>query len=333
MKKLFEPYIIAEIGINHEGNISKAKRLISDAAESGAAAVKFQVFETETILGPNLNKNKKRKKKLYIKKIAKKLYITDKQLLELRRFSKAKKIDFGCSVFDKRSLDRVIKTKVDYIKIASSDINDLYLLNLVKKTKTPCIISSGMANLTEIKRAIKILGKPIVLHCVSNYPCNVKDANLKRIYSLKKNLKVKIGYSDHTIGIDACKLAITMGASTIEKHFTYNKSKGGDHALSADKDDMKKLVEFSKNFKFYYGGGSINPSKKEIKNKKIFRKGLYFAKNFNRGKKIKIEDFKILRPENAFKIEDYKKIIGKVLNKKVKKFDSVNLKYFIKIKR
>jgi N,N'-diacetyllegionaminate synthase len=333
MKKLFEPYIIAEIGINHEGNILKAKKLINDAVESGASAVKFQVFETETILGPNLNHNKKKKKKLYIKKIAKKLYITNKQISELRKFSKRKKIDFGCSVFDKKSLERVIKAKVDYIKIASSDINDLYLLSLVKKNKVPCIISSGMANLSEIKRAIKVLGNPVVLHCVSSYPCNIKDANLKRINSLKKKLKTKIGYSDHTIGIDACKLAIMMGANVIEKHFTYDKSRGGDHALSADKYDMIKLVEFSKNFRSYYGNGSINPKQKEIKNKKIFRKGLYYAENLKKGKKIEIEDLKILRPENNFKIENYKKILGKVLIKKVKKFDSVNMNHFAYLKR
>tara|TARA_X000001036_G_C20688300_1_gene808494 strand:- start:1603 stop:2601 length:999 start_codon:yes stop_codon:yes gene_type:complete len=332
MKKLTSPYVIAEIGINHEGDISLAKRLISDAIYSGAQAVKFQVFEPETIMGPKMQKHKdiKNKKGSFIKNKAKKLYISNRQLLELKKFSKKNKIQFGCSIFDKNSLKRVAKIKVDYLKIASSDINDIYLLKLVKKTKIPCIISTGMANLKEIKRAVKILGNPVVLHCVSRYPCEINEANLKRIETLKKNLSVKVGYSDHTVGINACKIAITMGVQVIEKHFTYDKLKGGDHALSANKDDLKNLIEFSKDFKKYMGAGSITPSKKELNNKKIFRKGLYFAKDFLKGEKIKLQDIKILRPENKFKIENYGKIIGKVLKKNVKKFSPIKSNYFKK---
>ena len=326
MKTISQPYIIAEIGLNYEGNMKTAKKLIKDASESGAHAVKFQIFQPETILGPSLFKENK-KEKMNIKKKAKKLFLNDKKIIELRNFSKKNKIDFGCSVFDKESLLRVQKVKLDFLKIASSDINDIFLLNLVKKTKLPTIISTGMADINEIKIAVNNLNKPMILHCVSRYPCEVNEANLKRIHNLKKKFKVKIGYSDHTVGIDACKIAITMGAEVIEKHFTYNKLKKGDHALSANKNDLIDLVNFSKSFKKYLGNGQIMPQKKELNNRKRFRKGIYFSRNIFKGEKIGPNDIRILRPQNQTRIDKYSLILGKTLKKSFKKYQSVNLKY------
>jgi len=327
-------YIIAEIGINHNGSLKIAKKLIKDAKLSGANAAKFQVFEPETLAKPKMIKTKEQKKytdkKLSLDKMWRKVSFSEKQLKELNLFAKKNKIDFICSVFDKISLKKVIKIGVKCLKVASSDLNDIYLLSLIKKTNKKVILSTGMSKLEEIKNALKILGKQtIILHCVSKYPCSPELANLKRITQLKKILKVKVGYSDHTIGVDACKIAITLGAQVIEKHFTYNKKiKGADHVLSADKKDLKEIVNFANNYEKYLGTGQILPSRNELSYKKFFRKGLYFSQNLKKNYKLTINDIAFQRPPNSIKISKYKSLIGKKIKKDVSKFEAVNKKSF-----
>ena len=147
-----------------------------------------------------------------------KVSLSFEKLNRLKRECKKVKIDFICSVFDKESLKKVLKLNPKFIKVASSDITDLLLLGLIKKSKKKIILSTGLSNEFEIKRALKILGKStIVLHCVSSYPCANELSNLNRIKSLKKKLKVKVGYSDHTIGNQACFIALMLGAEVIER--------------------------------------------------------------------------------------------------------------------
>ena len=311
--------IIAEIGINFEGNIRLAKKLIVDAKQAGADAVKFQVFETET-LG--------RDKNLKPSKFWGKLYLDDKKLNTLKEFAKKNKIELICSVFDKISLERVIKLRPKYIKIASSEMNNLELLRLIKKQKVKIILSTGMSTNNEILRAIKILKNPILLHCVSIYPCELKNINLKRMLKLFK-YKLITGFSDHTIGIEAAKAAICLGAKVIEKHFTYNsKAKGYDHILSSDKKEMSELVNFSKNYYKILGDGKISPSKKENYIKKIARKGIYFSRSLPKNHRITFDDLKYLRPENKTNINKAYLYINKKLKQKVKKYQSLNNKLF-----
>jgi N,N'-diacetyllegionaminate synthase len=330
MNKKNNIYIIAEIGINHNGSIKIAKRLINDAKLAGANAVKFQVFEPETLAKPAMIKTKEQKKyirkKLSLEKMWKKVSFSEKQLKEISIFSKKNKIDFICSVFDETSLKKVIRIGIKYLKVASSDINDIYLLNLIKKTNKEVILSTGMSNLKEIKNALKILGKKtIVLHCVSKYPCPIKLANLKRINKLKKILKAKVGYSDHTVGTNACKIAITLGAQVIEKHFTYNKKiKGADHILSADKKDLEEIVNFANNYEKYLGSGKILPSRTELSYKKFFRKGLYFSQDLKKNYKLKIKDIAFQRPPNLMDVNKYKSLIGKKIKRDVLKFESIS---------
>ncbi len=327
-------YIIAEIGINHNGSMKIAKRLILDAKEAGASAAKFQVFETETLGRPKMKKNldqiKNSKKNISLSKMWKRVYLDTNKLKILKNFCKKNKIDFICSVFDDKSLNKVLKIGVDYLKIASSDINDIVLLKKIKKTKKKVILSTGMATYKEIVTARKILGnKIVILHCVSLYPCSIDNANLKRIVSLKSKFNNKIGYSDHTIGNGACKIAITLGASVIEKHFTFNKKLiGADHNISANKEDLKEIVSFAKNYSKFLGSGKINPTKLEMKNKKFFRKGIYFSKDINKNTKINLDHISFLRPANKIKLNDYKKFIGKNLKRNVIKFQKVEMKLF-----
>lgn len=327
-------YIIAEIGINHNGSMKIAKKLILDAKHAGANAVKFQVFETETLGRPKMKKNldqiKNSSKNLSLHKMWTKVYLNSNKLKILKKYAKKNKLDFICSVFDEKSLNKVIRIGVDYIKIASSDINDIVLLNKIKLTKKRVILSTGMSNFREINSAKKILGKKIsILHCVSIYPCPIEKANLKRIITLKNKLGTSVGYSDHTIGNDACKIAISLGANIIEKHFTYNnKLIGADHNISAEKNDLKEIVNFAKNYNSFLGSGKISPSKLEIKNKKFFRKGLYFSGDIKKNTKVNLQHFVFLRPATKEKLTNYKKFLGKYLIKDVKKFQKVEKKLF-----
>ena len=325
-------YIIAEIGINHNGNMRIAKKLIRDAKIAGASAVKFQVFQPETIARGDMKKTKDQKKfvnkNITLKKLLKRVYLNMSQLKQLKLLTKKEKMDFICSIFDKTSLNKVMKVGVDYIKIASSDINDIFLLKLVKRTKKNVILSTGMAGNKDISNALKILGQKIsLLHCVSSYPCSIKLANLNRILNLKNKFKVKIGYSDHTVGTDACKIAIMLGAKVIEKHFTYNKrAKGFDHILSADKNDLADIAYFANNYKKYLGSGKILPSQLEFKNRKYFRKGVYFSRDLKKDHLIKIGDIAFLRPENSIDITKYKTVLEKTLKRNVIKYEGVEKK-------
>lgn len=329
---LKSPYIIAEIGINHEGSLKKAKKLIQNAKKAGADAVKFQVFKPEILATPDSKKTnlqKRSMKKETISEMWNRVNLQKAKIFELKKLSKKLKIDFICSFFDEESLEIVREIGVDAYKVASSDINDELLLSKLKKINKPIIISTGMASLKEINRALSILkGKKVcVLHCVSMYPCPHYYANLSRILSLKKKFNIPIGYSDHCKDTQASIQAITLGANIIEKHFTIDKNlKGADHSLSADFDDLIHLVKFAKEYKNYLGNGSIEPSRKEKSYKKFFRKSLYFNDNLPKDSIIYKHNLIIKRPESYFKPKNIFSIVGKKIRTKVKKYQPVKSK-------
>lgn len=327
-------YIIAEIGINHEGSVNKALKLVDLAKRAGADAVKFQVFEPETLARENSKKTAQQKKylkkKLSLAKMWKKMSLEFSDLKKLKNKCVKLKIDFICSIFDQKSLKKVKALKPKFIKVASSEINNLYLLHLIKKTKKKIILSTGLADDKEIMEAIKIFGKNIyILHCVSSYPCSINIANIKRMISIKKKFDVEVGYSDHVIGNHACFIAISLGAKIIEKHFTSNKKlKGADHILSADEKDLREIVNFARNFEKIKGHGKIKPSSLETVNKKLFRKGLYYSSDLRKGSKLNIADILFARPETNFKVNDYKKLLGLKLKRNVRKYNSIEKKDF-----
>lgn len=333
-KNLYKPLIIAEIGINHEGNFKCAKQLILKAKIAGADAVKFQVFRPDTLANKKIKINRLQKKTLDpeedLHKMWKRVSLTKAELAKLRIFSKKIKIYFICSVFDIESLKIVKELNVDAYKIASSDITDQRLQDFISKEKKPIIISTGMASEKEIKGAIKNLkNKNIaILHCVSLYPCNEKFANLNRIISLSKKFNNCIGYSDHCIGTDASIIAMSIGAKIIEKHFTLNKNKVGlDHGLSADPKDLEIICNFANKLDLYKGNGFIEPTKYEKEFKKFFRKGIYFKKNVKKNERLNDKNLIIRRPKNNIDPKFYKNIFDKITTRNFKMGDSVNLKF------
>tara|TARA_B100001250_G_C19808146_1_gene794417 strand:+ start:256 stop:1266 length:1011 start_codon:yes stop_codon:yes gene_type:complete len=318
-------YIIAEIGINHEGNINLARKLIKKARKGGANAVKFQFFEANTMAFQNSKKTNDQKKRTSKKEslyeMWKRMELSFEDLIKLKKEAKKNELDFICSIFDINSLKIAKKVRIDAYKVASSDITDVILLKELSKEKRPIILSTGMASIHEISEALKILKKNNVylLHCVSMYPVPEKYINLKRMLSLKK-LSKKIGFSDHTNNVFASIQSISMGAKIIEKHFTYNKNKkGADHSISAEVDDLKLISNFSKNYFLRLGDGKIEPSNKEKLMRNFFRKSFYYNSDLKKDSIINKNNISLRRPLKGLVAGKYKKIINKKLRTNVKK--------------
>jgi N,N'-diacetyllegionaminate synthase len=323
-KKVF---IIAEVGNNHEGNFTVAKKLVHQAARAGADAVKFQTFKTKNFIR---KKDKKRFKQL------KKFELSYKQFQFLRKLAHINKIKFISTPLDLESADFLIKN-TDIIKIASGDNNFYPLIDKVLKSKKPIIISTGMTNALQIKNLtnyiIKAIGKKAtekrisLLHCVTSYPVEDRFANLRSIEYLIKKSRLTIGYSDHTLGNEACIAAVTMGAKVIEKHFTINKkfSKFRDHALSADYLDMRNLVEGIRKIELQLGKFNKEIQKPEKKLIKLVRRAVYAEKHISPGEKLSFKNIKFLRPALTSNFNSLKKIIGRKIKKTFYKDQKINL--------
>ncbi len=323
-KKVF---IIAEVGNNHEGNFTVAKKLVHQAARAGADAVKFQTFKTKNFIR---KKDKKRFKQL------KKFELSYKQFQFLRKLAHINKIKFISTPLDLESADFLIKN-TDIIKIASGDNNFYPLIDKVLKSKKPIIISTGMTNALQIKSLtnymIKAIGKKAtekrisLLHCVTSYPVEDRFANLRSIEYLIKKSRLTIGYSDHTLGNEACIAAVTMGAKVIEKHFTINKkfSKFRDHALSADYLDMRNLVSGIRKIEMQLGKFNKEVQKPEKKLIKLVRRAVYARKNISPGEKLSLKNIKFLRPALTSNFNSLKKIIGRKIKKTFYKDQKINL--------
>ena len=324
-KKVF---IIAEVGNNHEGNFSIAKKLVRLAAKAGADAIKFQTFKTENFI---------RKKDIKRFKQLKKFELSYEQFKSLKKLAHIKKIKFISTPLDLESADFLIKN-ADLIKIASGDNNFFPLIEKVLKSKKSIIISTGMINILQIKDLTnyiyKVIGKKsavkriALLHCVTSYPVEDEFANLRSVEYLIKNSKLTIGYSDHTIGNEACIAAVAMGAKIIEKHFTINKkfSKFRDHALSADYIDLKNIVSGIRKVEKQLGRFNKEIQKPEKKLIKIVRRAAYANKDIFPGEKLTTENINFLRPARTENFLELNKIIDKQLKKRTTSNKIIRLK-------
>jgi N,N'-diacetyllegionaminate synthase len=245
-------FIVAEAGINHNGDIDVAKEMIIAAAKCGADAIKFQTYQTEK----RVNRNSP------IYNVLKTCELTKKDHEELFNTAKENGILFFSTPFDKESVDFLDSLPVPMYKIASFYLVNLNHLEYVASKGKPIIASRGMANKKEIQNAVDIFSKYNVdyalLHCVSSYPLKKEDANLNVIRSLKDNYNCVVGYSDHTLGIETAVYAVAVGANIIEKHFTLNKDQEGpDHKLSADPDELKEMISKIRELEKILGSNEI----------------------------------------------------------------------------
>lgn len=320
-------FIIAEAGINHNGDLETAKKMVFAAKECGADAIKFQSLKAEELIIEEAGKAEHIKGKQSFFEMIKSWELSGDDYKKLADFAKKEGIIFFASVFGAQSLEMMKKAAAPIFKIASCDLNNHFLLEKVAKTKKPAIFSTGMGDIREIKEAVRILEKGSkeigILHCVSLYPPRAEELNLQRIQALKRLFpKHTIGYSDHTLDIFAPIAAVALGARIIEKHFTLDKNMPGpDQPSSADPAEFKKMAE---QIRFLEKGinwaeKSIAPSKREKEMMKSFRRSLVANEKISKGSVVAIDKIGIKRPGTGIPPSQIEKIIGKKAKKDIEK--------------
>jgi len=289
-------YIIAEVGGNHDGSYDLAKELIKSAAECGADAVKFQIYDAEKLVHPSAEALPQAKG--YDKQLTrfKSLQFNTEQWHRLRHFAKECEIDFLATFFDVKTFDQWAPF-LKMVKISSGDATWEPMLRAAAMSGKPVLLSTGMCNYMEIHNATRFIPPEqlTVMHCVTEYPTPPEDANLGVIPVLMDSYRV--GYSDHTIGLDACYIAVSMGCEVIEKHFTHDKTLDyGDHPHSMNAEDLRSLVEFCRLKELMCGVSK--PTQIEIKQRLKFRRGTYAAHDLEAGVRLQVDDIIALRPYN-----------------------------------
>jgi N-acetylneuraminate synthase len=319
--------IIAEAGVNHNGDLNLAKKLIDVAAEAGVDYVKFQTFKAENIVSKNAKKAEYQKKNSGEDdsqlEMLKKLELTLENHHELIDYCKEKKLAFFSTGFDLQSLELLHQLGLRLYKVPSGEITNLPYLKKVAKLAEKVIISTGMCNLLDIENAINVFlengfrkNEIVVLHCNTEYPTPMCDVNLNAMKTIANSFQVGVGYSDHTLGIEIPIAAVALGAEVIEKHFTLDRSmKGPDHAASLEPTELIQMVKTIRNIEMAMGSGLKEPSPSELKNIAIARKSIHAARDIEEGSIITEQDLVMLRPGDGISPMDMAKIIGKVARK------------------
>ncbi|MDA7813054.1 N-acetylneuraminate synthase [Flavobacteriaceae bacterium] len=332
--------IIAEAGVNHNGDINAAKRLIDVASDAGVDYVKFQTFKADRLVSPSAQKAKYQIENDTSNcdsqlNMLKKLELSDADHKDLISYCKLKNINFFSTAFDEQGISYLSSLNFDMFKIPSGELTNYSYLRAIGKTNLPVILSTGMANLDEIEKAINVLisygtkkNEITVLHCNTEYPTPMTDVNLKAMLTIKDKLGVSIGYSDHTLGIEVPIAAVALGAKVIEKHFTLDRNlKGPDHKASLEPNELKEMVNSIRNIeKAISGNGIKEASLSEKKNINIARKSIHLVRDLKSGSVIKEKDIIPLRPGDGICAMNWEKVIGQKINTDLEKFSKLTWK-------
>ncbi|GAA0078693.1 N-acetylneuraminate synthase [Clostridium sp. CTA-5] len=313
-------FIIAEAGVNHNGDISIAKKLIDAAVDAKVDAIKFQTFKTENLVTYNAPKADYQKQTTGTGnqyEMLKQLELSYDELVILRDYCNEKGIMFISTPFDFESVDLLEKLNIPLYKISSGDLTNIPLLQYIAKLNKLIILSTGMANLGEVEDAIETIKetgnyKISLLHCTSNYPTDYADVNLNAMITLKDAFKFQVGYSDHTVGIEIPIAAVAMGAKIIEKHFTLDKNmEGPDHKASLNSEELKQMVDSIRNIEKALGNGIKKCNKNELNTRNVARKSLVASVNIKKGELISQDNITVKRPGNGISPKYINNIIGK----------------------
>lgn len=320
--------IIAEAGVNHNGDIGLAKKLIDAAAEAGVDYVKFQTFNSKKLVSKSAQKadyqieNTKNSTDSQLQMLQK-LELSKEMHFELLDYSAKKNINFLSTGFDLDSLDFLNEMGMDRFKVPSGEITNLPYLRKIASFRKPVIISTGMADMNEVGDALNVVMKGgvnkkdiTVLHCNTEYPTPMHDVNLKAMNTIGKKFSVAVGYSDHTLGIEIPVAAVAMGAVIIEKHFTLDKTmKGPDHRASLEPLELKSMVTAIRNIEQALGHGRKEPSESEKKNKPIARKSIIASTAIKKGEVFTERNLTIKRPGTGINPMKWDEVIGSVAGK------------------
>ena len=328
--------IIAEAGVNHNGSLSQAKKLIDVAACAGVDMVKFQSFKAHKLV------SKAAKKAEYQIKndpdvcqsqfdMLKSLELSNEDHHELIGYCRSKGVTFFSTAFDTEGLDYLNSLGFDRFKIPSGELtNRPYLAKLASFGK-PVILSTGMANMDEVRQAMNILEQGInladivVLHCNTEYPTPLGDVNLLAMNHIRRELRVNVGYSDHTLGLEVPIAAVALGAKVIEKHFTLDRSlPGPDHAASLEPQELRQMVSSIRRVELAISGtGLKEPSPSEKKNLAVARKSIHSSRGLKAGQVISDNDLIALRPGDGISPMRWPEVVGKIATRDIDEFEKI----------
>lgn len=320
--------VIAEAGVNHNGSLALAKQLIDVAADAQVDYVKFQTFIAEKNIAVHAKKaayqikntNKAEESQL---EMVKKLELSKDDHLELVAYCKARNVKFLSTAFDFDSIALLADLGIDFFKIPSGEIVNLPYLRKLADLNLPIVMSTGMSTLEEVQTALDILMENgvkkqdiIVLHCNTEYPTPMEDVNLKAMITMREKFDVKVGYSDHSLGIEVPVAAVALGAKVVEKHFTLDKSMDGpDHRASLEPKELKDMVKAIRNIEKAMGSGEKVPSASEKKNIAIARKSIVAAKNIRKGERFTEDNLTVKRPGAGISPMRWDEVIGSIAKK------------------
>jgi len=334
-KLMDKVFIIAEAGVNHNGDIEIAKKMIKAAVDAGVDAIKFQTFKAENLVTKTANKADYQKNTTPSNEtqyeMIKRLEIEETQYVELMEYCTKLGIMFLSSPFDLESIELLANLGLNIYKIPSGEITNLPYLRKIGSLKKQVILSTGMSDLGEIEDALDILIAEgthkediTILHCNTEYPTNYEDVNLNAMLTIKNCFDINIGYSDHTNGIEVPIAAVAIGAKVIEKHFTLDRNmEGPDHKASLQLDELKLMVDSIRNIEKALGNGIKKPSFSELKNKSVARKSIVAIKNIQKGEFLTVENIGIKRPGIGISPMRWDEILGRTAVKDFEKDDLI----------
>lgn len=318
-------YIVAEAGINHNGDITIAKKMIKEAARIGVDAIKFQTIFSDELFSETIHPDWFKKSKDW--------HFNLKQHLELQKYAKKNNIDFFSTPVGLRSAKILKNIKSKVIKIASGELTNLKLIQFLAKSHIPLIVSTGMSTISEIAKTVEIIKEEkcpfILLHCNASYPTPIKDVNLSNIQYLNDLFSVPVGFSDHTIGNESCLAAVALGACVIEKHFTLDKNmEGPDQKLSADVNDFENLVKQVRIIEKTLGIIRTGPTTSEKPFRNAMRKSVGIKNNLKKGTKLTSSMLTGFRPGTGIPISMMENFIGMTITRDIKKGSLLKLGMF-----
>ncbi len=315
-------FIIAEAGVNHNGSIELARKMVDTASKAGADAIKFQTFKAEKLVTryaekADYQRDASDENELQISML-KKLELNIEDHRKLISYCNEKKIIFMSTPFDIESIQLLIELGLKIFKIPSGEITNLPYLRCIGRLNKKIIISTGMSNMNEIKNALRVLidsgtnkENITVLHANTQYPTPMKDVNLNAMINIGNTLNLKYGYSDHTLGIEVDIAAVAMGASCIEKHFTLDKNmEGPDHKASLEPEELKEMITAIRNIEDALGTSEKKLSNSEKSNITLIRKSIVASKKISKGEKFTKDNLDIKRPGNGISPMKWDEIIG-----------------------
>ncbi len=335
-------FVIAEAGVNHNGSVELALKLVDVAKQSGADAIKFQTFKAESLTKPGAQTADYQKKQTGEADqfaMLQKLELSRDAHHQIKKYCDDLDLEFLSTPFDEEAAEFLVDLGMSRIKIPSGELTNHPFIAHLTQFNLPLILSTGMSTLEEIRETVGVIintraeqnfSEPLeecltLLHCTSNYPAELKHVNLNAMLTIKQELAVPVGYSDHTLGIRIAPTAVALGASVIEKHFTLDRNmEGPDHAASLEPEELKFMIQEIRNVEEAMGSPEKKPVPSEIPVRDLVRKSVTLSRSVQQGDSLKAGDLVLLRPGTGIQPKELSKVIGRKVKSDLPEWHTLN---------